>query len=715
MGQPTTGEVWWAFDPTDDVGPSAIDMSDWLDRPAGKHGFVQIDGDRFVFVDGQPIRFWGINNISGYCAPQQSVARFRAARYAKYGVNCVRMHKFTYHGPGRGIGSADDSTVLDPEGLDRFDNYCDQLRRKGIYYGWSHIYGHELRPGDRDKIIAYEQIMSAGGTTAGLVNFAYDLQDLHIQLTVNMLNHRNPYTGLRYADDPALAFVELQNEDDIFFPVTLKKANKCPAYKRLFRELFSDWLKKKYGSHAGLVEAWGYRALNAFPQFQKDEHLDKRNIYPIAHDWWFGPDGIRNERGRGTLKRLSDTARFLYETQNKFYERFVKAIRDTGYQGPIVGSCWKAGAGVSHYYNLQSDARMGIVDRHRYFGGETGHVLTKGAVVTDSMLSRPGSGLLSAGLEQVAGRPFAMSEWISRVPNEWVAEGPAIVAVYGMGLGGWDASYHFESRGRFPGTIHNRSVYNIDSPTQIGLYPSLARMVHRGDVKQGDPVMTRKVHVDSFSDGTWGERGGTGDPDSTANYFDNPVPSEALAVGPMRVEFVDTPTTRQEQTNLEGHVSGQTITSNTGQLKWVRSGKGYFTVNTPATRGVVGFGRGVEHELGDVTINVDTDFAVVLVTAMGRNKTIATSESILVNAVGRAKNTGMRYSGDRTEVIDIGGPPVVVEPIRATITIDRPGEAVVYVLDHDGRRTDRTVPIVGGRFTIDGARYKTIYYQVVYK
>ena len=31
-----------------------------------------------------------------------------------------------------------------------------------------------------------------------------------------LLTHKNPYTGLRYVEDPALAIVETHNEDCIF-------------------------------------------------------------------------------------------------------------------------------------------------------------------------------------------------------------------------------------------------------------------------------------------------------------------------------------------------------------------------------------------------------------------------------------------------------------------------------------------------------------------
>ena len=106
-----TAPDWFAYQPTADVGKSAIGAEDWLDKPAGKHGGVRLRGDRFVFEDGTPIRFWGTNLSYGASAPPKADADFTAARFAKFGVNAVRMHKFT--GPGwEGIGDEND---LDPD------------------------------------------------------------------------------------------------------------------------------------------------------------------------------------------------------------------------------------------------------------------------------------------------------------------------------------------------------------------------------------------------------------------------------------------------------------------------------------------------------------------------------------------------------------------------------------------------------------------------
>ena len=51
--------------------------------------------------------------------------------------------------------------------------------------------------------------------------------------------------------------------------------------------------------------------------------------------------------------------------------RVVKALqhRVDELVGEILGSNWQAGSNLSHYYNLWSDAQVGILDRHNYFGG----------------------------------------------------------------------------------------------------------------------------------------------------------------------------------------------------------------------------------------------------------------------------------------------------------------------------------------------------------
>ncbi|HUU93595.1 MAG TPA: hypothetical protein VM238_20575 [Phycisphaerae bacterium] len=65
--------------------------------------------------------------------------------------------------------------------------------------------------------------------------------------------------------------------------------------------------------------------------------------------------------------------------------------------------------------------------------------------------------------------------------------------------------------------------------------------------------------------------------------------------------------------------------------------------------------------------------------------------------------------------LERGKVPIVIEPVRARITLHRQGKATVYLLDYDGRRTDRRLPVQGWSFAIDGARDKTMYDEMVYE
>ncbi|HZG26045.1 MAG TPA: hypothetical protein VEZ17_15770, partial [Chitinophagaceae bacterium] len=191
---------WFEFRPTSDYSSSRTNMKGWLDAPAGKHGFLQMKEDDLGFADGTPVKFWGVNIASNKPFVEASEADRWSDFIAAYGINAVRFHKFTWDATD-GVHS----TQLTDDKWKNFDYFCSQLKKKGIYYSWSHIYGHRVRKADSARLLAYSEVANTrfpwahiNGSTASIVNFADDLQELNIELTVNMLNHHNPVTGLRY-------------------------------------------------------------------------------------------------------------------------------------------------------------------------------------------------------------------------------------------------------------------------------------------------------------------------------------------------------------------------------------------------------------------------------------------------------------------------------------------------------------------------------------
>jgi hypothetical protein len=311
-----------------------------------------------------------------------------------------------------------------------------------------------------------------------------------------------------------------------------------------------------------------------------------------------------------------------------------------------------------------------------------------------------------------------LSEWIHVFPNEWGAEGPAIIGAYGLGLQGWDVSYMFQNRdeGGFSRIVGGQA-WDVTAPQVFGVFPAVARQVLRGDVAESDVLAVRNVHVPSLFEGKLGF-----DDEVVQGYDDkeldsSKVPARALAAARCVIAFTDahqqTPVFRLNRYEKDG-----TIVSSTGQLRWKEgregSTAGYFTMNTPGTRAVVGFAEGQRCDLGSVTITPQSRFGAIYVTAREQAGDVDSSRNLLVVAVARARNTGMELGAEENQLLERGKSPVVMEPVVASVRIDRPGTPKVILLDHDGRPTGRTLDVHDGAFTIDGARDKTPYYLIQY-
>ena len=704
---------WFVFEPANDAGPSAIGMEDWLEKPAGKHGRITRVGDKLIY-HGQPIKLWGLNLCYGTCAPDKALADKRAAFYPKFGINTVRLHKFV-DGPGwAGIQSKASAAEYDPAGLERMDYQVAKFKAAGIYVNLSAHFGTiTAGPADKRDIPFIEEFGKFDGKKNRIavphsaIFYSPEIQALHIRQMVNLLAHKNPHTGLTYAADPVIAVVEIVNEQSILFFTSTAPLKASATLRRQVGARFCAWLKKKYGSPDGLVKAWGAKALDSFKGegFPEAESLEQGTILPVGNPWYWEPEQLAGAQAY-RKQRLLDSLQFLSELQAEFYARYIKAVRATGYTGELLGSNWQAGRAFSHFANLHTDYEVGTIDRHNYFGG--GKKDDKGAVNNASMLARAGSGLFSSGLQQVADRPFMLSEWIHCFPNEWGVEGPAIIGAYGFGLQGWDASYMFQNgdSGGFSRALGG-TTWDVMAPQILGVFPAVARQVLRGDVKETAPLAVRNVHVPSLFAGkiSFDDKIKQGYDDKELDS--TKVPARALAVARSVVAF--TPTYQETPMfDLRPFEKAGQLVSATGQLRWNEGREGFFTMDTAATKAVVGFANGQTCALTGITIKPESRFSAIYVTAPGQHETIAQAKALLIVAMARARNTGMQFNDAVDRLLAKGTAPVLLEPVKATLTI--PGKARVVLLDHDGKRTAKTLPIVNGTFTIDGARDKTPYY-----
>ncbi len=495
MPQAPGADEWYTFAPGKDYSrPSELSMDNWIEKPAGKHGRITRQGEDLIY-NGKPIKLWGLNLCYGNAFPDPKVADLRAAFYPRNGVNAVRLHKWCDGSGWSGIQTKDSVQEFDPASLDRMDYQIAQFKKAGIYVELSQAFG-TIKIGPKDvSVVPYANEFGqftgrtprVGGGNSTLY-YSPEIQQLAINQITNLLKHRNPYTGLTYAEDPVIAFIECVNESSILFHSSMTPLKQSPTLRKMTAERFSDWLKKKYGTQAALEKAWGKKAFDSFEYegFKPvGESLDKRNILPLGAPWYWDPTNLDTSQAF-RRQRLLDSMHFLYELQNETYARYVAALKKAGYDGEVIGSNWQAGRMYSHYANLHSDYLVGTVDRHNYFGGGSGSTINNA-----TMLRVPGSGTLSTGLQQALDHPFMLSEWIHVYPNEWGVEDPAIIGAYGDGLNGWDVTFMFQNgdSGGFSDQL-GRSQWDVAAPQVMGVFPAVARQVHarrRGGVQGRRP------------------------------------------------------------------------------------------------------------------------------------------------------------------------------------------------------------------------------------
>ncbi|MGC9341745.1 MAG: hypothetical protein ACP5E3_03515, partial [Bacteroidales bacterium] len=328
----------------------------------------------------------------------------------------------------------------------------------------------------------------------------------------------------------------------------------------------------------------------------------------------------------------------------------------------------------------------------------------------------PGSGLLNTGRQAVDNRPFQFSEWMSLPPNEWIDEGPPIIAIYGMGLQGWDASHSFASDfPEYTETIHTPGVYNVNSPTQIALYPALSAMIYRNEIKEGKVIARRNVHVPSLYEGIIGFNEQVKQ-DWDQKVFSGGTPNEYLAAGKVVIDFTDEfqETTIEPISELWDTIK-KVVHSNTGQLTWNYAGRGWFTANTDYSSVFVGFPENQKMNIGEIEFDSPNEFAVVLLTSLDKEYDLSETSRALLTAVARAKNSGMKFNEDKTEIIEVGQAPILMESVIMNLKMKNRKIREVHILDHVGRHTGETVTVNSKRFFFDGNQYKTLYYEIIFE
>ncbi len=706
-------DTWFPFLPDDDeFSPaSIIDMSKLLHTPAGKHGFLQRYGQRLVFEkQGQPVKFWGM--VAGMC--RSAGLRDQQARfYAKHGINMVRQHPVE---SVIGVLTKDPRTgkrSFDPQKLDTWDKWFATLKKHGIYMTWSCFYPHAITPDDGYPADLYAELPGrrGGKSTSGVVNLMPQLQDAEWEWLKTLLLHKNPHTGLRYIDDPALAIVEVHNEDCLFWHAplnTLSAGQKMPRHTAVLKRMWMEWAKKRYGDDANLRKAWGTGMRNG-------DSVNNPSM-AIYGAWEMGAGG-RTVNKRVYIqdrKRMGDFIRFLAETQRATFARRRSRLHELGYRGLTISTAWKVGGPAAGAANIWCDDAMDVISRHNYFGGGAGgHGIKKGRVNNDAHVSQPGSHILSSGFWQVEDKPFVMTEWTQLPPNQWKAEVAPLFAFYNLGLQGWDNSYHFAgSMPRMGSGWPNMNSYVSETPHYFGQFPALAFAIHKGHIREAPTAAARRLPLEKIFQGfdalSQDFTGGGYDQKELKGKLE--TPKEVLAIGRVTVKVADgqEPSFKADWDKYWDR-ERKVVTSMTGELVW-DYGQRVVLLKAPRTQAVIGFAGGRTYDLPGLSIEVKTEFVSLIFTPLD-DEPLIDSKHILITALAQDKQTGVVYSPSGTQLLEVGTPPLLLEPVQAKITLKGAPPTSVKVVDIYGIPTAKSVPSEGNTFGIDGT-FQTYYYQV---
>ncbi|MEK7477072.1 MAG: cellulase family glycosylhydrolase [Candidatus Coatesbacteria bacterium] len=266
----TGGDIpngWFPFALADGDGAlGAADVSFLNETPAGKDGFVSARDGHFVDGKGRRIRFFATNLTGTACFPEPAEAPKLAKRLRALGFNLVRLHFMDIETPAGLLRK--DLVTFDPGQLTRLDDLVAALKAEGIYVD---LNLHVAR--------RYPGIVDAAAERFGfgkvLDRFYPPFVEMQEKYARDLLTHVNAKTGVAYAREPAVALVELNNENTLLpfwggSPTDLPE----PFAGELVRQ-WRAWLAAKYRTTAALRAAWGPGAKPAGPEMLRNGDLRK--------------------------------------------------------------------------------------------------------------------------------------------------------------------------------------------------------------------------------------------------------------------------------------------------------------------------------------------------------------------------------------------------------------------------------------------------------
>lgn len=607
MQAQTPDKSWWTFTYNEKAtsDTSRLNLRYLNEHFAGEHGFIKLSKDGNAFADGRgkEVRFWACNG--GSLAQQfndkklDSLARF----LAKMGVNIVR-----YHGAINPKGKNTKLTDVDTAEARNMWRCVAAMKKQGIYTVISpfwpangHMGGWVPKEWGIDGYAGKDDMWA-------VLFFSEQLQKGYKAWVKYLYTTPNPYTGVALKDEPAVAIIQVENEDSPFF---WTMSNVKPELKQMVGAQFSAWLRGRYGASAAIK--------------------DTIELIPI-YDFTL-------PQTANTKNRLHDQVEFYAEKQRRFYDDMVHYYRDVlGCKQLINGNNWRT-ASQSRLLDLERWTNSGadVIAVNKYFdpqhkGPNSGWRVDPGDFYgSPSALKNPAD--LPTNIKHVTGHPMIVTESGWNLPNRYQTEGPLLVAAYG-GLGGLDAYFWFTPTAvnymqvpyftflNIQGQ-HPMNRWSTSTPGEMGMFPANALIQRLGYVKEAKILQeqrTMKSLLNREIPPIFEEQSFDPNRDFMVNNNSDqgkfsPLTFLTGVVATTYNSKTDTVTIAADLSKLIDPKSAR-VTSVTGEEQ-LNYRSGIFTLNTPKAKAVSGFlGAGKVFDLGDATIQSANEYATIELVSM---------------------------------------------------------------------------------------------------
>lgn len=637
---------------------SAIDLSRFLDAPAGRGGFVTVKDEHFVKPDGSRLRLWGVNIASTSCFPPKDQAPRIAEDLARLGFNIARFHHLDADwGQCLFINNANDTRSFDTNNLDRLDFFIAELKKRGIYTSLTMNVHRHFKEGDgvRDwKIL---------GIGKGVTFFSPRLIELQHEFTRNLLTHRNPYTGLDYRHEPAIVTIEMVNENSLL-------------------EAWTQW--RLVGSDAKSGDTWSPIPLSYAHELTEQfnawltKNRSAQQITAIRKEAKVAADALiprlaPNEFTNATALRFHSEAEFLMGLESSFFAGMKRLIRDElGSKSLLFGS-GDHNDGFAGYTHVRSMLQFDVIDGHGYWQHPEIGKVTK--IKNDPMVNDPlDSPFTQFARTPVEGKPFTISEVNHPFPHKFAAEGYVTLTAYAL-FHDWDGIVWFDwERGRMgdpkQGLPPNGWFDVSQDPVKLAHLTAAGVMWHRRDLAKAKKTLvrgySREETIEAMRLVSWQHR------PFFKPGFELTTPLEHATR--WRLEESDRSAGDAVPARYPNPYAGTPpaeIVNDTGELRWRHADqkRGVIVVSTPRSQSLIGFVRGSGETTPHLSAGVTNEFCVMTLTALD-DQPIAQSRSLLLVATtGAAQNTGQQFAEDGKTLVEWGRGPILIEPVGGTVTL----------------------------------------------